>query len=98
MSGLLSRLPLRLQIGLIALIGVIGLAVLGGTYLLSNLSLARMQARMDMAREAHETLNDIETGLLQARRNEKDFLLRKQERYLTQHATVIRETLAKVQM
>ena len=97
MSRLLSRLPLRLQIGLIALIGVVGLAVLGTTYLVSDLSLTRMQGRLDMARAAHETLNGIDTGLLQARRNEKDFLLRKQERYLTQHAAVIKETLAKVQ-
>jgi len=97
MSALLSRLPLRLQIGLIALIGVVGLVVLGATYLVSNLSLARMQARMDMARNANETLNDIDVGLLQARRNEKDFLLRKQERYLTQHAAVVKEVVVKVQ-
>jgi hypothetical protein len=49
---------------------------------------------MDMARAARETVNDVETGLLQARRNEKDFLLRKQERYLTQHAAIIKETAA----
>ena len=97
MSGVLSRFPLRLQIGLIALIGVIGLVVLGATYLASNLSLARMQARMDMARAAHETLNHIDTGLLQARRNEKDFLLRRQERYLTQHAALVRDTVARAQ-
>ena len=95
MSGFLSRFSLRAQIGLIALIGVIGLAALGLSYVLSNTTLARMQARLEMARGAHETLAAIEAGLLQARRNEKDFLLRKQERYLTQHAKVVGEAVTK---
>jgi methyl-accepting chemotaxis protein len=97
MNGLLSRLPLRIQIGLIALIGVVGLAALGASYLVSDMAQARMQARLDMARTAHETLAEIDNGLLQARRNEKDFLLRRQERYISQHAAVTAKVVAKAQ-
>jgi methyl-accepting chemotaxis protein len=95
MSGVLSRFSLGVQIGLIALIGIVGLAALGLSYVVSNAALARMQARMDLARAAHETLNDIDNGLLQARRNEKDFLLRRQERYVAQHAKITAEVVDK---
>jgi methyl-accepting chemotaxis protein len=93
--GVLSRFSLRLQIGLIAAIGVLGLIVLGATYLASNATATRMQARMDTARAAHETLSEIEIGLLQGRRAEKDFLLRRQESYLARHATTTAEVVAR---
>jgi methyl-accepting chemotaxis protein len=96
MGRFLSRVSIKLQIGLIAVAGVIGLLALGGTYLVSSLSLARTQAVMDRQLAAHDTLNEIDVGLLQGRRIEKDFLLRRQEQYLPRHAKTLADVMAKM--
>jgi methyl-accepting chemotaxis protein len=96
MDKLLSRISVKLQIALIALAGVLGLLALGGTYLGSSLSLARTQAVMDRQLAAHDTLNKIDNGLLQARRIEKDFLIRRQEQYLPRHAATVSDVVAKM--
>jgi methyl-accepting chemotaxis protein len=95
MGAFLSRIGLKAQISLIGAVGVLGLLALGGTYAISTLRLGAMQARMSEARAAHDLLNDIQIGLLQDRRAEKDFLLRRKDEYVARHAHVTAEVLAK---
>jgi methyl-accepting chemotaxis protein len=94
-AGFLSKFSLRTQIGLIAIIGVTGLLGLGATYLVSSLNLAGMQQRMNEARLAHETLTEVEMALLQGRRAEKDFIIRRSDSYLSRHATIVAGAVAK---
>ena len=77
MQNLLARLSLKYQIGLIGAIGVAGLIAFAAAYFGSSAIQAEHQMSADQAQEMRLTLTDIEIGLLQARRAEKDFLLRR---------------------
>jgi methyl-accepting chemotaxis protein len=92
MQNLLARLSLKYQIGLIGAIGVLGLITFAAAYFASSSIQAEHQMSADQAQDMRLTLNDVEIGLLQARRAEKDFLLRHEERYLARHAEAVAET------
>ncbi len=96
MSRLLSRFSVSLQIGLVAVVGILGLLALAATYLVSSTSLATLQTRFDQQRAAFDTLTEIDNELLQARRVEKDFLLRDSAEYIGRHNTVVSGITAKV--
>ena len=96
MDRLLSRFKVAVQIGIIAVLGIAGVMALGAAYLVSETRLSGMQSRFDHQRAIHDTLEQIDIGLLQDRRLEKDFLLRKQESYVTRHKTQTTEILGKV--
>ena len=95
MNTLLSRFKVSLQIGLIAVLGIAGVLALGSTYLVSNAHLSDMQARFERQRAIFATLEEIDIALLHGRRFEKDFLLRKQDTYISRHAKVISDVTAK---
>ena len=96
MDRLLSRFKVSIQIGVIAMLGIAGLLAVGGAYLVSDMRLSALQSRFDHQRGIYDKLEHIDVDLLQARRLEKDFLLRKQESYVTRHATLTNEIVAKV--
>jgi methyl-accepting chemotaxis protein len=86
MQRLLSNLSIKFQIGLVAALGVVALLGLAGLYFASDARLSAAQGRMAAALEVKSTLDEIEIGVLEARRAEKDFLLRREQRYVTRHA------------
>jgi methyl-accepting chemotaxis protein len=86
LSSLLSRLGLRVQILLIGALGVVGLLIVAAAYYSNSLADARLQAGMDRIADAQVALLNAENDLLQARRHEKDFLLRRIEEPVTQQA------------
>ncbi|MBL8669668.1 MAG: HAMP domain-containing protein [Alphaproteobacteria bacterium] len=86
MSAMLHRVGLRLQIGSIAALGVLGVLLVSGAYWIGEMALAERQARLDRALAAAQSIEAVSAALLQARRNEKDFLLRRQETYVERHA------------
>ncbi len=92
MQKILARLSLRYQIGLIGAIGVLGLVAFAAAYFGSNSIQARHQMSADQAAAMRLGLDEVEIGLLQARRTEKDFLLRREERYLARHAEIVGTT------
>src|SRR5262245_45849675 len=89
MQRFLSQFSLKVQIGFIGLIGVLGLIGFGLEYFISDASQTRTQLRAERQAAAHDRLNQIEIDLLQARRAEKDFLLRRTENYLGRHQQVV---------
>ncbi|BAM92360.1 putative methyl-accepting chemotaxis protein [Bradyrhizobium oligotrophicum S58] len=70
----------------IALIGVAALAVFGGIYLVGNASQASSRRLADNARATSDLNRKLLTDLLEARRTEKDFLLRRDQKYTARHA------------
>ena len=96
MDRILSRVKVGAQIGIVAFVGIAGVLALGGAYLVSNARLAELQARFDRERAVHDTLEQVDLGLLQGRRLEKDFLLRRQEAYIARHAALVADIVAKV--
>src|SRR5258706_16231941 len=90
LSAVLSRVSLRYQIMLVGALGVLGLIGLGGAYYPNSLDRSRLQAQMERAAAGVSALMNGEVALLQARRHEKDFLLRRPPEPVARHAEVIR--------
>ncbi|GIL41342.1 methyl-accepting chemotaxis protein [Roseiterribacter gracilis] len=85
MNNLLNRLALTKQIALIGVIGVFGLVAIGAVYLVGNAQQDAARKRLERATLSLETLTGAQIDLLDTRRAEKDFLLRRREEYVTKH-------------
>jgi len=83
------RLPLYGQIAALAALGLLGLAVFGAVYLAGERRVAVHAAAAEGATTAQIAAMQVGTLLLEARRAEKDFLLRQEERYVARHGEVL---------
>ena len=88
MTGLISRFGLRQLILSLGLLGFVGVAAIAAIYFVSNAKLMHAQREADQASELGRLSLILDNELLNARRAEKDFLLRTDERYITRHAEV----------
>jgi methyl-accepting chemotaxis protein len=88
MTALTSRLGLRQLIVGLGLLGLAAVIVVALIYFVSNSALSRDQVRADSATELGRLALVLDNELLEARRAEKDFLLRKEERYIARHAEI----------
>ena len=86
MSGLLSRLRISLQVSLIGIVGVLGLVAVGAIYFVGSANQQRTQAFADRQGALDDRLKALDIDLLQTRRHEKDFLLRREATYVARHA------------
>jgi methyl-accepting chemotaxis protein len=75
----------------IAAPGIVGLLVLGGLYLLGNASQKFARDENESARSLSDLQNKAFVGFLELRRAEKDFLLRKDEKYIQLHQQTSKE-------
>lgn len=85
MSGLLSRLRIAFQVSLIGVAGVLGIVAIGAIYFVGSADQQRTQAFADRQSALDDTLKALDIDLLQTRRHEKDFLLRREETYVARH-------------
>jgi methyl-accepting chemotaxis protein len=83
MARILSRFGVSYQIGLVGMIGVIGLAIVGMVYFVGSTQLARASRGLAQSNAGVVKLADVKIDLLQARRSEKDFLMRRKEEFAT---------------
>jgi len=91
MGKVLARVRLAYQISIISVLAILGLAAVGGVYLWGASQQAATDRQMARAVSAQLTQNAVAEEMLRARRAEKDFLLRQQERYLEAHAVTLRK-------
>ena len=90
---ILANIRISFQIMLIGLIAFVGFLVVGVIYVNSSLKQDGF-----LETQLHESagvgyVNAVKTGFLQERRNEKDFLLRKNMKYAQRHADMAAELL-----
>ncbi|WP_158045407.1 methyl-accepting chemotaxis protein [Skermanella pratensis] len=89
MDGLLSRFSLKIQIGLIGAVGAAALLLLAG---FQSVERARENSFWSVGQSASD-LNDrivaLRLSLLDARRSEKDFLLRSDEKYVARNVETV---------
>ncbi|WP_022719822.1 methyl-accepting chemotaxis protein, partial [Rhodopseudomonas sp. B29] len=78
------RLSLAHKINSIAVVGIVGVLALGGIYMTSNASLKSARRADEHARSIGDANARLQIALLEQRRAEKNFLLRKDEQYLAQ--------------
>ena len=88
-TPLLSRMRLGLQIGLIGLIGVCGLVGIGVVTVVENATQDAITRELRASQTRGDLATALSTELLLARRNEKDFLLRREEQYVARHGEVM---------
>ena len=97
-----DRFQLRLthKIAAIACLGILGLAMLGLIYEFGSRSQEAFQTVAANARAMSDLGKTLSIQMLEQRRDEKNFLLRKQDRYAVDHeqrATVIKEGFQKLE-
>ena len=91
--AVLSHVGLRYQILLIGLIGVVGLIVSALASYVNDFAQAEQQAQMDRATAGQALVLQAENDFLQARRDEKDFLLHRTAASVTHHDAATRAVL-----
>jgi methyl-accepting chemotaxis protein len=75
------RMTLRHKIAALGIVGVAGIVLIGVIYSLGAASQARFQAAAQEAAMISATTNEMLIAMLEARRSEKDFQLRNDEKY-----------------
>ncbi len=86
MLKLLRYCRIGCQIATLGLIGVLGMLSISGLDWWQTDRVGQSNAAVAQARDGNDLNDDVQKGLLQARRHEKDFLLRADEASLKAHA------------
>ncbi len=89
MSGLLKSLKIFWQIQIVSAVALIGFVAIMATYLIVDGQRAGAQRSADEATQTEILVQDIRYQFLNARRREKDFLLRLQDKYIQEHTDVV---------
>ena len=79
-------MKLNTKIFLLAPLSILGMLVVAAIFLTANNVIQELDQKIDQTSHFNLLKSDIEKNLLQLRRNEKDFLLRKDEKYVTRHS------------
>ncbi len=98
-NGLLRRLKITARVGLLAGIAIAATIVLAGVFLYGNrLTSAALDQQAEYMRLS-DLAHKVEIGTLQMRRREKDFLLRRDLKYVDKYkndAASVEQTLAEI--
>jgi methyl-accepting chemotaxis protein len=89
MAKLLARLAIRYQILLLGLIGILGMASIAGINAWSAAQIDKLNLSAAQVRTAGTLENRMRIALLEARRYEKDYLLRPNDDLPQRHAAAI---------
>ncbi|MEX4005984.1 methyl-accepting chemotaxis protein [Neoaquamicrobium sediminum] len=74
------------RIALIALVGVVGVLAVAGLLVYERSLISQIDATASQANQAAAVTSELQIGLLELRRNEKDFFLSRDEKYVEMHA------------
>ena len=74
------------RIALIALVGVVGVLAVAGLFVYERNLVSQIDATAERANEAAAVTSELQIGFLELRRNEKDFFLHRNEKYVEMHA------------
>jgi methyl-accepting chemotaxis protein len=94
LSRLFNDRKINTKIGAIGSIGVLGLMIVGGLYLAGSWTQARYQKFADDTNAVTMLINKLSIQMLLARRAEKDFLLRSDDRYVKNHGEIVKTIAA----
>jgi methyl-accepting chemotaxis protein len=94
MERILSRYRVSAQVAAIGVMSLIGFVLIGALYVYGATTRGAIQAQVDEAVEERRQMNEILIGVLELRRHEKDFFLRREETPLQKHAAIVEELSA----
>ncbi|MFM9844862.1 MAG: methyl-accepting chemotaxis protein [Dongiaceae bacterium] len=89
MSRIITGIGLRVQVMLVGCVGIAGLLLMGGIYYWGYLEEVRHETRFEKVQRMYDLERNIQIGMLKARRREKDFLLRLDEKYVAEYAEIV---------
>jgi methyl-accepting chemotaxis protein len=98
MRALLNNFSLKFQVGMIGAFASTGMLAVGAIYFTSQNTLVQYGSSLAAAEQLQDLATKANVELLEMRRAEKDFLLRKDEKYAQRHAEltqVFEQDLAK---
>ena len=87
--AIMKRLSIRFQILAICGLTLFGFIAVGAVYLIGNSIQQTVQEEQNFTLKLFELEEELRFELLNARRREKDFLIRLDEKYIGQHADVV---------
>ncbi len=93
MSAFLNNLRINLRMGLLAGLTFASIVILGCVYFVGDASMGRSFASADEYGNLGHLANKVEIGALQMRRNEKDFLLRRNLKYVDKYENAANSVL-----
>ncbi|MBC7635180.1 MAG: hypothetical protein H7251_06210 [Acetobacteraceae bacterium] len=93
-DGVISRLSLRVQIGLLAFVGVAASVVLAGFFLYSEHIAERSLDQANLATQVYEDAAGFDRALLLAKKAEKNFIASGKPSEVTAHASAMSEAFA----
>src|SRR5271154_2570536 len=89
MNKLLAKFRLSVQISVIGAIGIIGLIAIGAVYLQAAATQSNFNQIRARAIQAEDLVSDLRMTMLQARRHEKDFQLRRNAEFQKEHTAAM---------
>jgi methyl-accepting chemotaxis protein len=96
MLGILNRSGIRALVLSIAGSAILGIVAVGAIYATGNATERRIAAEQQQAVDLHDLSAELEIALLEARRSEKDFLLRKADDYAEKNAAAVKSAIGAV--
>ena len=93
-DGLISRVSLRLQIGLLAAVGIAAVVVLAAFFLYSEHLAEQSLDQANLATEVYEDVAAFDRALLLAKRADKNFIMSGRSADVTHHASAMSEAFA----
>lgn len=89
MGSVLAKCRIGCQIAVLAVLGLAGMTVVVGINLWGTAKVDLSNGVVAAARDAGDLDGQLQVAMLQARRHEKDFLLRHDEKYVAMHAAAM---------
>jgi methyl-accepting chemotaxis protein len=90
------RLRITHKIAAIGVTGILGLAIVGGVYLSGSWTRAQSQRNAEGANTLAILTSNLSVQMLEARRAEKNFMLRHDDRYAKNHDTIAKAIAARM--
>ena len=84
-----KNLPIKMQVLLISIIALLGFLIIIGIYIANQVHISSLEEELAAVTKERELTEAIRYDFLNARRREKDFLIRLDEKYLGQHADTV---------
>jgi methyl-accepting chemotaxis protein len=88
---MLKHMKIGMQITILCLVSMVGFVVIAGVYYSSQTTQHQISQQQKISQEAVDLVDEISFDFLNARRAEKDFLLRLDEKYIKDHKKIVDE-------
>ena len=91
--GFLRNMRVLYQVSLISALAAAGFAIIGLIYFVSQSNQDAVMAKADFSQQVKDLSDKIDYDFLNARRAEKDFIVRLNDKYVKKHAVIVADAI-----